>query len=79
MFCGSNCGNALTFNTNITQINGQNTVFVTFSSNITLNGDPNNIFGLVPKSKRRLLANGYTVVVVDANTVKIILDNSIDA
>lgn len=79
VFCGTSCGNSLTFETNITQINGQNTVFITFSDNITVNGDPNTIFGLQLNSRRRLLGAGYTIVVVDSKTIKIILDNSMDA
>lgn len=65
VFCGTSCGNSLTFDTNITQINGQNTIFVTFSDNVTINGDPNTIFGLQTNSRRRLLAPGYQIVVVD--------------
>jgi hypothetical protein len=79
VFCGTSCGDSLTFTTNMTQINGQNTVFVTFSSDITINGDPNQIFGLTPSTRRRFLLAGYTVVVVDQNTIKIIIDSSVDA
>ena len=78
VYCGSNCGNGLTFDTNITQINGQNTVFINFSENITLNGDPNSIFGVSFTSRRRLLAAGYTIVVIDSRTIQIILDNSLN-
>lgn len=78
-YCGSSCGDALTFNTNITQIDGQNTIFITFTNNITINGDPNTVFGLQQQTSRRLLASGYSIVVVDSKTIKIIIQDQSDA
>lgn len=81
-FCGTNCGNSLDFSTNMTQINGQNTIFVTFTDNITLTGDPNSIFSLQQRTsrmRRRFLGTGYQIIVIDSKTIKIVLDSSMNS
>lgn len=60
----------------MTQVDGQNTIFITFSDTITLNGDPNDIFALETVSRRRLLAAGYRIIVVDSKTIKIVIEDS---
>lgn len=60
----------------MTQVDGQNTIFITFSDTITLNGDPNDIFALESVSRRRLLAAGYRIIVVDSKTIKIVIEDS---
>ena len=60
----------------MTQVDDQNTIFITFSDTITLNGDPNDIFALESVSRRRLLAAGYRIIVVDSKTIKIVIEDS---
>ncbi len=89
MYCGTICGNGLDFSTNITQINGENTVFVTFSDSVTITGDINQVFSLQQRTARmligdnngirRILASGYKIIVVDSKTIKIIMDSSLNA
>ena len=83
IYCGTTCGNGLDFTTNMTQINGQNTIFVTFSDTVTLNGDPNQIFSLQQKTARllirRMLGIGYQIIVVDSKTIKIVMDSSMNS
>lgn len=41
-------------------------------------GDPNLIFLLVQTARRRMLAAGYTIYLVDDHTIKIVLDSSMN-
>ena len=41
VYCGSTCDAPLDFSTNITNIDGQNTVYVTFNKDVDVNGDLN--------------------------------------
>lgn len=63
VYCGSTCGDGLTYNTNITTIDGQSTVFLNFSSPINITGDLYNTFNVVSNNskKRLLLSSGYTI------------------
>ena len=79
LYCGSSCGSSLDFTTNITQINGQNTIFVTFNNSVTINGDPSTVFTLQQVSRRRMLQSGYQIIVVDSTTIKIIIPNNVNA
>lgn len=68
----------------MTQINGQNTIFVTFSDTVALNGDPNQIFSLQQRTARRvltrrMLGTGYQIIVVDSKTIKIVMDSSMNS
>lgn len=63
----------------MTQVDGQNTIFITFSDTVIINGDPNEIFALQTTSRRRLLAAGYRIIVVDSKTIKIIIDDASDS
>ena len=42
--CGDNCDAGLTFDTNLTYINGEANMFVNFNSDVNINGDLYNTF-----------------------------------
>jgi hypothetical protein len=73
--CDGTCDAGLTFGTNITTVNGQPTIYMTFSDAIIISGNLYNTIS-VGSTTRRLLASGsnpgYQIVVVDANTVQIV-------
>lgn len=39
VFCGDKCDEGLTFETNLTYINGEANMFVNFNSDVNINGD----------------------------------------
>jgi hypothetical protein len=54
VYCGDNCGDGLTFNTNVTQINGQANVFMNFNSGVNILGNVYDVF-TVQSARRRFL------------------------
>lgn len=52
---------------------------MTFSEDIVLNGNVEDIIGLEATSRRRVLAQGYRIEVVDENTIRIIIEDGGDA
>lgn len=73
VFCNTSCGSGLTFETNVTSINGQTSMFVNFNQGVNINGNLYDTFRVSGGS--RLLQSGitgYQIVVIDSNTVQII-------
>lgn len=52
-YCGDDCGSGLTFNTNITTVNGQANVFMNFNSGVNILGNLYDVFQ-VQTTRRRL-------------------------
>ena len=52
-YCGENCGSGLTFDTNVTTINGEANFFINFNSDVNILGNLYDVFQL--QSRRRLL------------------------
>ena len=49
---------------------------MTFNNDIILNGNIEDIIGLQPTSgRRRILASGYTIVIIDSTTIQIIIND----
>lgn len=44
LYCGDNCTEGLNFNTNITQIDGQQNVFMNFNSDVNILGNLYDVF-----------------------------------
>jgi len=73
-YCGNNCGSGLTYSTNVTTINGQDSLFVNFDSAVDITGNLYNTFSVTTSSARLLQSStpSYQIVVIDANTIQII-------
>lgn len=73
--CNGTCDGGLTFGTNITTVNGQPTIYMTFSDAVSFSGNLYQTIS-VGSSTGRLLATGsnpgYQIIVVNANTVQIV-------
>ena len=52
-YCGEDCGSGLTFDTNVTTIDGQANVFINFNSDVNILGNLYDVFQV--QSRRRLL------------------------
>lgn len=52
-YCGNDCGSGLTFDTNITTVNGQANVFMNFNSGVNILGNLYDVFQ-VQTTRRRL-------------------------
>lgn len=73
VYCGTSCGSGLTYTTNITTANGQNSIYMNFNNDININGNLYNTFSVT--SSRRLLSSspqGYQIIVINSQTVQII-------
>ncbi len=74
IFCNTTCGAGLTYTTNATQINGQTSLFMTFSSTVSIKNPYETI--KVNTGGRLLQTSssslGYQIVVVGPNTVQIV-------
>ena len=72
-YCNITCS-TLTYNTNISNINGQMAVFMTFSNDISINGNLYNTFKLVTTSRRLLQTStaptGYQIIIIDIDGFK---------
>lgn len=71
--CNNTCGLGLTYKTNTTNINGQTSIFLTFSNEININGHLQSTFKVFSNS-RRLQTGGlaYQIIVIDSMTVQIV-------
>jgi hypothetical protein len=72
--CDGACGAGLTFDTNVTNVNGQPSLFFNFNSAINFTGNLYSTFA-VTSSGRRLLQTGspgYQIIVIDPQTVQIV-------
>lgn len=72
-YCGSTCGQGLTYSTNLTTIGNQKAVFLNFNQEVNINGNLYNTFAVT--GSRRLLETSspaYQIVVIDSHTVQII-------
>lgn len=76
IFCNTTCGSGLTFGTNVTNVNGQTSMFINFNSAVSISGNLYNTISVNTNSKRRLQANasnvGYQIVMIDAQTLQIV-------
>ncbi len=74
LFCNDTCGSGLTYQTNITNINGQTSMFVNFNQGVDITGNLYSTFSVTTGGRRLLqtFTPSYQIVVIDANTVQII-------
>lgn len=75
VFCDTTCGEGLTYGTNITNVNGQTSMYINFNNAVNITG---NIYSTISvTSSKRLLQTtstspGYQLVVVGPNTVQVV-------
>jgi hypothetical protein len=72
--CNGTCSTGLTYNTNVTNINGQTSAFINFNSAINITGNPYSIFSVSSNSNRLLQSSslGYQIIVIDPQTIQIV-------
>jgi hypothetical protein len=75
VFCNTTCGAGLTYETNVTNINGQTSLFMNFNNEISISGNLYQTFAVSTTTSRLLGTSptlSYQIIMVDAQTVQII-------
>lgn len=74
VFCDTTCGEGLTYSTNVTNIDGQTSVYMNFNGDVNINGNLYNTFAITSNGKRLLQGSiqGYQIIVIDSQTVQFI-------